>query len=444
MSAQIPKSVGKYRIDGILGEGAMGVVYRGHDPDIDRIVAIKTLHTHLIATSERASWLERFAREAKAAGKCLHGNLVTIFDYLERDEQPYLVMELIESAVNVQDRISRLPLPNLQEIGSIMTQMLAGLDAIHAQGIVHRDIKPANILLLPDGRLKIADFGVAKIEALGATNSGMIGTPDYMSPEQFMGQTADHRADIFGAGVIMFELLTGRKPFESSSLGELTQKVISGNGLNLAALAPDLPPALYQISAASLAADPNARIQNTRAFATAIHAALRDVDRSVMADTDRTIVAMPNSPPAPQILSQTLAQQMPKSVLAQVELLLTQQIGPIAKILVKKVSNATTDTGQLIDQLAAEINPDQREQFKAAVKQHLGQTGTTMSSTSGMLSPELLEALTKILVPHIGPIAKVLIKRTAKTCATRAELCQSLSGHIDDENSRAEFLNTMA
>ncbi len=422
----------------------MGVVYKGHDPDIDRIVAIKTLHTHLIDTSERASWLERFAREAKAAGKCLHGNLVTIFDYLERNEQPYLVMELIEQAVNVQERIARRPLPNLQEFGSIMTQMLAGLDAIHGQGIVHRDIKPANILLLPDGRLKIADFGVARIEALGATNGGMIGTPDYMSPEQFMGQQADHRADIFGAGVIMFELLTGRKPFESNSLGELTQKVISGNGLELANLAPELPAALYQISAAALAPDPNKRLPNARAFATAIHAALRDVDRQVMNDTERTIVQLPAGNPAPVVLSQTLAQQMPKSVLSRVETLLTKQIGPIAKVLVRKVSNSTTDTNQLIDQLAAEIGPEYREEFKQAVRQHLGQTGSAMTTGSPLLSPDLLEALTNQLVPHIGPIAKVIIKKTAKTCTSRAELCQTLSGHIDDETSRAMFLETMA
>ena len=443
MSGDIPASVGKYRIDSILGEGAMGVVYKGHDPDIDRIVAIKTLHTHLIATSERASWLERFAREAKAAGKCLHGNLVTIFDYLERDERPYLVMEFIESET-VQDRIARRPLPNLQEFGSIMTQMLAGLDAIHGAGIVHRDVKPANALLLADGRLKIADFGVARVEALGATNGGMIGTPDYMSPEQFMGYQADHRADIFGAGVIMFELLTGRKPFESNSLGELTQKVVSGNGLKLNDLAPQLPPELYRISEAALASDPNNRMPNARAFATAIHAALRGVDQQVMRDTERTIVTMPASQPAPLVLSQTLAQQMPKSVLARVETLLTEQIGPIAKVLVKKVSNSTTDTNQLVDQLAAEIGPEYREQFKAAVKQHIGQTGGAVSANTDMLTPDLLDALTKQLVPHIGPIAKVLIKKTAKTCNSRAELCQTLSGHIDDDESRNAFLNTMA
>lgn len=442
MTPETPKTVGKYQIDSVLGQGAMGVVYKGHDPDIDRVVAIKTLHTHLMGTDERASWLERFAREAKAAGRVLHGNLVTIFDYLEQDEQPYLVMEFIESET-IEDRIARRPLPNLQEFGSIMTQMLAGLDAIHAAGIVHRDIKPANALLLPDGRVKLADFGVAKVEALGATHGGMIGTPDYMSPEQFMGETAGHRADIFGAGVIMFELLTSRKPFESGSLGELTQKVLSGQVLNLRELAPGLPEALYALSAQTLMADPQQRTPDARAFANAIHEALRHVDSAAMNDTDRTIVMSPNQPPA-AVLSQTMAAQMPKSALARIEELLTTQIGPIAKVLVKRVSGATTDTGQLINQLAAEIGPEHRDAFKAAVQAHLGQTGAATTGAGPMLSDDLLEALTRELTPHIGPIAKILIKKTAKTCATREELCTSLANHIDDAASRAAFLQTMA
>ncbi len=441
MSHQAPESVGKYKIDSVLGQGAMGVVYKGHDPDIDRVVAIKTLHTHLMNAHERASWLERFAREAKAAGRVLHGNLVTIFDYLEQDNQPYLVMEYIESET-VEDRINRRPLPNLQEVGSILTQMLAGLDAIHTAGIVHRDIKPANVLLLPNGNVKLADFGVAKVEALGATHGGMIGTPDYMSPEQFMGQQAGHRADIFAAGVVMFELLTARKPFESGSLGELTQKVISGQMLDLRSLAPDLPESLYALSAQTLVADPMQRVPDARAFANGIHNALRNVDQATMNDTDRTVVMAPAAPAA--ALGQTMAAQMPKSALARIEALLTTQIGPIAKVLVKRVSASTTDTGQLINQLAAEIGPEHRAAFKAAVQAHLGQTGSSVTGAGPMLTDELLAALTRELMPHIGPIAKILIKKTAKSCSTRTALCEALANHIDDPVQRAVFLQNMA
>lgn len=441
MTGAIPASVGKYRIDSVVGKGAMGVVYLGHDPHIDRVVAIKTLHTHLMDNDQRADWLARFSREAKAAGKCLHGNLVTIFDYLVQDDQPYLVMEYIQSET-LADRIARPPLPNLQEFGSVMTQMLAGLDAIHAVGIVHRDVKPANALLLPDGRIKLADFGVARVEALGATHSGMIGTPDYMSPEQFMGRQADARADIFAAGVIMFELLTGRKPFESGSLGELTQKVISGQCLNLRDLAPDLPPKLYDISHYALQADPANRIPNARAFATALHDALRNLDRAVLDDTERTIVAIPGAP-APVEMSQTLANLMPKSTLARIEALLTKQIGPIAKVLVRKVSNATSDTNQLIEQLAAEIGPEQREAFKAAVRNQLQQSHASATGAVAGFDQALLESLIKQLTPHLGPIAKILVKRTAATCQTRSELTTTLAGHIDDEASRNAFLQSV-
>ncbi|NOR64035.1 MAG: hypothetical protein GQ535_16315, partial [Rhodobacteraceae bacterium] len=228
------------------------------------------------------------------------------------------------------------------------------------------------------------------------------------------------------------------------SLGELTQKVISGQSLDLRSLAPDLPEGLYQLSAQTLIADPANRTPDARAFANAIHEALRNVDRAALDDTDRTVVMAPAAPAPAAALSQTMASQMPKSALMQIETLLTTQIGPIAKVLVKRVSASTTDTGALVNQLAAELSPEHREAFKAAVQSHLGQTGASVSGAGPMLSEELLEALTRELIPHIGPIAKILIKKTAKTCRTRAELCEALSSHIDDANSRAAFLQTMA
>lgn len=439
MPAEQPQSVGKYRVDSVLGEGAMGVVYKGHDPDIDRTVAIKTLHAHLMSDSERAAWLERFAREARAAGRVLHGNLVTIFDYLEQDDQPYLVMEFIESET-VGDRLRRPPLPPLGEAQSIMVQMLAGLDAIHGAGIIHRDVKPANALLLPDGRLKIADFGVARVESLGATYGGMIGTPDYMSPEQFAGQQVDARADLFAAGVIFFELLTGRKPFQASGLGELSQKVMSGNALALLDLAPELPQSLDDIMRRALAVEPSARFDTARDFAAAINAAMRALDAQAMESMERTIVAAPRSAAPATPLSQTMADLMPRSAMEKIERLLAEQIGPIAKHLMRKVSSSTSSTDQLVDKLSAEISPEQREKFRNAVKAMLG--GSQTQGGLG-LDEATLDAMTQYLMPHLGPIAKVLVRRTAKTCRTRAELCESLAGHIDSDSARRAFLSEM-
>jgi serine/threonine-protein kinase len=224
-------------------------------------------------------------------------------------------------------------------------------------------------------------------------------------------------------------------------LGELTQKVISGQMLDLRSLAPGLPESLYALSAQTLVADPTQRVPDARAFANGIHNALRNVDQATMNDTDRTVVMAPAAPAA--ALSQTMAAQMPKSALARIEALLTTQIGPIAKVLVRRVSASTTDTGQLINQLAAEIGPEHREAFKAAVQAHLGQTGSSVTGAGPMLSEELLAALTRELVPHIGPIAKILIKKTAKSCRSREELCEALSAHIDDPATRAAFLQTM-
>ncbi|UPH72376.1 serine/threonine protein kinase [Abyssibius alkaniclasticus] len=439
MPAEQPQSVGKYRVDSVLGEGAMGVVYKGHDPDIDRTVAIKTLHAHLMSDSERAAWLERFAREARAAGRVLHGNLVTIFDYLEQDAQPYLVMEFIESET-VGDRLRRPPLPPLGEAQSIMVQMLAGLDAIHGAGIIHRDVKPANALLLPDGRLKIADFGVARVESLGATYGGMIGTPDYMSPEQFAGQQVDARADLFAAGVIFFELLTGRKPFQASGLGELSQKVMSGNALALLDIAPELPQSLDDIMRRALAVEPAARFATARDFAAAINAAMRTLDAQAMESMERTIVAAPRSAAPAAPMSQTMADLMPRSAMEKIERLLAEQIGPIAKHLMRKVSSSTSSTDQLVDKLSAEITPEQREKFRNAVKAMLG--GSQTQGGLG-LDEATLDAMTQYLLPHLGPIAKVLVRRTAKTCRNRAELCESLAGHIDSDSARRAFLSEM-
>ncbi|MEM6423042.1 MAG: serine/threonine-protein kinase, partial [Pseudomonadota bacterium] len=206
------KHVGKYRIDGVLGEGAMGVVYAGHDPGIDREVAIKTVHRHLIEAAGGEEWLERFAREAKTAGRVLHPNLVTIFDFLEDDGVPYLVMEKVRS-ITLEDRLRAPESLTLPEVHRILAQILGGLGCIHKAGIVHRDLKPANVMLAEDDGVKLTDFGIARLTAMDRTGAAMVGTPSYMAPEQFSGGDVDARADIYACGVLLYELLTGRKPF---------------------------------------------------------------------------------------------------------------------------------------------------------------------------------------------------------------------------------------
>ena len=437
MASGHPDRIGKYRIDAVLGEGAMGVVYRAHDPNIDRAVAIKTIHTHLIGAEERENWLDRFAREARAAGRCMHPNLVTVFDYLIEGGAPYLVMELVE-AQTLGDRMARGPLPGIAEIDALMTQMLEGLGAINAAGIVHRDVKPANIMLLDDGRLKLADFGVARVEALGATMGGMIGTPSYMSPEQFRGATVDARSDIFAAGVILFELLTGQKPYPSRNLGELSQLVIQGAHRLPCELSPDLNEGIDAVVARALAADPESRFQTAGDFLAALTGELNSTEARALSETGaRTVLVPPPAESGTPALSQTLADRLPESVFSRIESQLIEKIGPIGRVMLRKVASSTDDVERMIEMLAEQIgDPDDSRAFTDSIRRYL--SGGTLSGSG--VPPEVVEAFTRELVPLIGPIAKVVVQRTARQARSPEDLRETLAGQIDDPRERARFL----
>jgi serine/threonine-protein kinase len=217
VSAAQDGKLGKYAIVGTLGRGAMGTVYDGHDPVIDRRVAIKTIPlTSAADDSEAADELARFKREAQAAGRLQHPNIVGVYDYGETETLAYIVMEYVDgtSLKALLDRGERMA---PAEAVRIMQQLLAGMQYSHERGVVHRDIKPANVMITSAGVVKIADFGIARIESSSLTQAGTImGTPAYMSPEQFMGQTVDARTDIYSAGVLLYQLLTGERPFEGS------------------------------------------------------------------------------------------------------------------------------------------------------------------------------------------------------------------------------------
>jgi serine/threonine-protein kinase len=190
------KKLGKYEIRGTLGRGAMGTVYDGWDPAIDRRVAIKTVRLADADDEETVEGLARFKREAQAAGRLSHPNIVGVYDYGETDDIAYIVMEFVEgrSLKSLLDQEKRLP---PREAAEILGQVLAGLGYSHARGVVHRDIKPANIMLTGEGQVKIADFGIARIESSSMTSVGTVmGTPAYMPPEQFLGEAVDARSDL--------------------------------------------------------------------------------------------------------------------------------------------------------------------------------------------------------------------------------------------------------
>ena len=288
--------LGKYQIRRILGKGAMGIVYEGFDPVIERTVAIKTILPAQLAGSEVAAILARFKREAQAAGRLNHPGIVAIYDYGEEMAQDiseeeatmmaspamaagaqrvaFIAMEFIKGR-ELKDHLEKSARFPLKEVGRIMGEMLDALDHAHSMGVVHRDMKPANVILLENGRVKVADFGIARVEQSELTQTGTIlGTPSYMSPEQFMGHPVDGRSDLFSCGVILYQLLTGEKPFTGESSTTIMYKVLREEPTPPSELNLTLTPSLDFVIKKALSKSPADRFQTGRAFADALQDAI--------------------------------------------------------------------------------------------------------------------------------------------------------------------------
>jgi predicted Ser/Thr protein kinase len=262
------EKIGKYEIINLLGKGAMGIVYKALDPDIDREVAVKTIRFDLISDEdEKNELMLRFIREARAAGKLVHPNIITIHDVGKEKDMTYIVMQYIEGP-SLQNWISSKKKFSAQDIVKLMLQLCDALNFAHESGIVHRDIKPANILLDNNGKPHICDFGVAHVEMSTITQTGAtIGTPSYMSPEQVMGKKIDKRSDIFSLGAILYELLTGRRPFEGESITTVIYKIVNEEAVPITQVRKELPPEFEHIISKALAKDPDNRYGSCAEFA---------------------------------------------------------------------------------------------------------------------------------------------------------------------------------
>lgn len=272
MAEAVPQfsQLGKYRIDRVLGQGAMGVVYKGFDPNIDRPVAIKTIHRSLLDTDMGQELLSRFRNEAKAVGRLQHANIVAIYEFDQHEGTPFFAMELVDGQ-ELKNLLRDGAKLSFEEVVALFDQILDGLAYTHALGIVHRDIKPANIFVLKNGSIKIADFGIARVDNSELTLAGsVLGTPSYMSPEQCMGHSADPRSDLFSTAVMLYEVSTGQKAFKGETATAIMHNVVSANPEPPTKINTELPPAFDEVLKKALAKNPMQRFQSAAEFKAAL------------------------------------------------------------------------------------------------------------------------------------------------------------------------------
>src|SRR5258705_4938762 len=251
-----PMQVGRYQLFETLGVGASSRVVRGFDPMIGRQLAIKLFRPELAVGEAR----ERFLREARVVGQLTHANIITLHDMgiEESTQTPYLVMEFIDG----------IPLDRLLEKGALplpracawIAHTAEALDVAHTRGVIHGDVKPANILITADGKVKLTDFGMARVAKRDTGDSPLLGTPAYWCPEQIMGRPQDARSDIFSLGVVLYEMVTGTRPFEADSLQGICNRVWSSTVTAASQLHPSVPPGFAEIMASCLTKDPDARM----------------------------------------------------------------------------------------------------------------------------------------------------------------------------------------
>ncbi len=272
------KKLGRYDLIRVLGKGAMGLVYEGRDPNLDRRVAIKTIKVENLSEEEAAEYEVRFRTEARSAARLQHPNIVSVYDSDRDGDMAYLVMEFIQGN-DLKHYMDSGKLYTLAQTLGIMGDLLSALDYAHRQSVVHRDIKPANLLIQGNGRVKLTDFGVARIQDSSdatRTQGTMVGTLKYMSPEQVQGRPIDARADLFAAGIVLYQLLTGTRPFDGDTDFLIIQQIVGHTAAAPTTFNARLPAAIDAVVERALAKSPSQRFSTAREFNAALQAAARD------------------------------------------------------------------------------------------------------------------------------------------------------------------------
>jgi len=448
-----PQQLGKYRIDALLGQGAMGVIYKAFDTEIDREVAIKILHTHLLTGDMGEELMRRFAHEVKAAARCQHPNIVTVYDYGVSKNQPYMVMEYVKG-IDLQVFFKSGQSLTTEQTINLILKVLDALYSAHAMGIVHRDIKPANIMLLDNGQIKVTDFGVAHLDSSDLTQVGdVMGTPSYMSPEARSGGTVTASSDLYATALVFLELLINKrvKAKELDYADLLAQFEARG-------LTPQLAKNIAEVLNKALQHNPQKRYADALSFSKALSDCLETAPDyyQLASDLATTVLTVKNTvqPTGSQENTDSLFAAASSSVILQnqltvIEKSLTHYLGPVAKMLIKKQAKNTSNINQLINSLVPHIpSATDRQNFISSLD---FSTHTKLLDNHSLLSmnnkapaqlfsSDYIEQLTTDLTRYLGPVAKHIMKATLKKVSSKQELCTCLADKIPNLKERAEFL----
>ncbi|MDB5800805.1 MAG: putative serine/threonine protein kinase [Rhodocyclales bacterium] len=475
--------LGKYNITGVLGKGGMGTVYQGYDPIIERVVALKTIRKELLEDGQGEGMVERFKNEARAAGRLNHPGIVAIYDYGEDQDVSFIAMEYV-SGCGLNEFLKQHKEIPLGDVVSIMLQLLAALDYAHEQGVIHRDIKAANLLITSDGKLKVTDFGIARLDTSNLTLVGsIIGTPNSMAPEQFMGLQTDRRSDVFSAGVVFYEMLAGQRPFVGN-MESMASKVCYEVEAPPSSVKSDVPPAFDIVSAKALTKLQDDRFASARHFSEAIQqayegsfqspASLTISDQTVMLTAQavqaslaamKARAARAMSPPTPgqsssagqsSVAGQSMITNWHESTLKDVERQLAVHIGPMAKIIVRKAAASTADVNELYTMLASNLDSEgARREFLGGITR-LGVTpaptgvhtagGTrvlTNTKVAGNVEPlpqQTIDLASRQLAKYLGPIASVMVKKAAREATSVRVFYSLLADNLTNPAERDKFL----
>ena len=448
----MPAEIGRYRIERLIGGGAMGVIYAAHDPAIDRKVAIKLIRADLLSGEDKADFVARFQREARSAGRCTHPNIVSVYDFAVYEGNPFLAMEYVEAGNLGQALASVGRFPEVQAV-AIVGQVLDALDCAHGLGIVHRDVKPANILLLANLQVKMTDFGIARLENADLTQAGsVIGTPSYMSPEQCRGDAVDARSDLFSTGVVLYEMLTGERPFPGRNVAQIAYRLLNEAPPDIRGKVAGVSAYLAVVVERALAKSPADRFASAAEMA----AALRQLPHVAPAEAlpgarptpdDRTVVSQRTPAPAATFAEATLS---------TIERKLAQHVGPIARHLVQSAARRAGSLDELCEALGQRIeHPGQRTQFRneimggQASASSVGHVITGIHAASSAVGRTVVGAdemrrAEQDLVRYVGPIARILVKRASDAAGSPDEFWQLLAAHIGGDADRTAFLRGRA